>query len=153
MGAQLKVLEGVFQSAVIPEPEQIEELCKTTNLPAQEITKWFGKKLNEESKKRLLTNSTGSAGKNSPKGKESKSKVKVIETFKEMTKDQKRALEDIFKANRNPSVEMLTEISSNLLSHNEVELDCSTSSCLSPENGMNEGSDCHVASHEASINL
>ena len=48
---------------------------------------------------------------------------------------------------------MLTEISSNLLSHNEVELDCSTSSCLSPENGMNEGSDCHVASHEASINL
>ena len=112
--AQLKVLEGVFQTAVIPEPEQIEELCKKTSLPAQEITKWFVKKLNEESKKRLLTNSTGSAGKNSPKGKESKSKVKVIETFKEMTKDHKRALEDIFKANQNPSAEMLTEVSSKL---------------------------------------
>jgi len=114
--AQLKILEGVFQSAVIPEPEQIKELCQTTRLPAQEITKWFVKKLNEESKKRLITSSTGSAGKDSPKGKskESKSKVRVIESFKDMTKDHKRALEDIFKANQNPSEEMLAEVSSKL---------------------------------------
>ena len=112
--AQLKVLEGVFQTAVIPEPEQIKELCQTTSLPAQEITKWFVKKLNEESKKRLVSKPTGSAGKDSPKGKESKSKVKVIETFKDMTKDDKRALEDIFKANQNPSEEMLSEVSSKL---------------------------------------
>ena len=112
--AQLKVLEGVFQTAVIPEPEQIKELCQTTSLPAQEITKWFVKKLNEESKKRLVSKPTGSAGKDSPKGKESKSKVKVIETFKDMTKDHKRALEDIFKANQNPSEEMLSEVSSKL---------------------------------------
>jgi len=112
--AQLKVLEGVFQTAVIPEPEQIKELCQTTSLPDKEITKWFVKKLNEESKKRLVSKSTGSAGKDSPKGKESKSKVKVIETFKDMTKDHKRALEDIFKANQNPSEEMLSEVSSKL---------------------------------------
>ena len=112
--AQLKVLEGVFQTAVIPEPEQIKEISQTTGLPTQEITNWFVKKLNSESKKRFVPKSSGSAGKDSPKGKESKSKVKVIESFKDMTKNQKGALEEIFKKHQNPSEEMLSEVSSKL---------------------------------------
>ena len=112
--AQLKVLEEVFQTPVIPEPEQIKEISQTTGLPTQEITNWFVKKLNSESKKRFVPKSSGSAGKDSPKGKESKSKVKVIESFKDMTKDHKQALEEIFKAYQNPSEEMLSEISSKL---------------------------------------
>ena len=112
--AQLKVLEGVFQTAVIPEPEQIKEISQATGLPAQLINKWFVKRLNEASKKRFVPKSSGSAGKDSPKGKESKNEVKVIESFKDMTKDQKRALEEIFKRNQNPSEEMLSEVSSKL---------------------------------------
>ena len=114
--SELQLLESVFQTRIIPEPENITELSQKTGLSAQEVKNWFVKKLNEESKKRFNPNPTGSYGKESPRGKETKmeSKVKVIDSFKDMTKDHKIALEDIFKANQDPSDEMLTEVSSKL---------------------------------------
>ena len=111
--AQLKSLNGVFQQTVFPDAGKLKELCSLTGLSQHDVKKWFVKRVNEEAKRRTNASSVTEKGSKEGAGSKSgaKAKVKVIDNFKSMTQEHKRALEEIFSAQPAPTLDMLTEVS------------------------------------------
>ena len=107
--SQLKILDEVFSSVIYPDSAKVKEISSETKLSQQDIKKWFVKKANEEAKKRL----NNSGGKD-PKSHKDSPKSKMIDSFKDLTKDHKKVLEEIFAAQSEPTVDMLMEVSNKL---------------------------------------
>ena len=55
--AHIKLFNEVLQSSVLPDATKIKHLAAETKLSQKEIKKWFLKRVHEESKKRLGSNS------------------------------------------------------------------------------------------------
>ena len=53
----IKLLNDVLQSSVLPDAAKIKQLAAETKLSQKEIKKWFLKRVHEESKRRLGSNS------------------------------------------------------------------------------------------------
>merc|ERR1712098_209422 len=112
--AHIKLFTDVLQSSILPDATKIKQLAAETKLSQKDIKKWFLKRVHEEGKRRLINN-TGKE--NKPKqdlALKKGSKPNYVENFKDMTKDHKKALEEIFEVHPVPTVDMLTEVSTKL---------------------------------------
>lgn len=97
---QSETLEDHFKVCMFPDEKKLEELGGRYGKSVSELKQWFLKKANDESKKRLKTTDSKQEKTNSnkPKG----SKKKLVKTFKELTNEQKAALQDVLKSSPTP---------------------------------------------------
>ena len=110
-----ETLEDHFQEIMFPDDVKLAELGVRYGKSVSELKKWFLKRANEESKKRLKTSAGSSAPKqeknnpSKPKG----SKKKMINSFKELTSEQKNALQEVLKATgpSQPPENIISELS------------------------------------------
>ena len=122
---QTQYLEDIFKNFIFPDSVKIEEICSFTNLSQEHVKAWFIKRVDEEAKKKVIN--TGdkdsrsllkdkkSVSQGGSKDKSSSgSKTKLISSFNDMTKEHKKALEEIFKVQAKPTNEMLAEVSTKL---------------------------------------
>ena len=97
-----KSLEEQFKLCMFPDVDKLAEIGKNVGKSIEEVKTWFLRRASEESRRRQ---------KDPPQEDKSKANIKKsAKSFKELTDQQKAALEDVLRSNPSPSEDILNQL-------------------------------------------
>ena len=109
---QSETLEDHFQVCMFPDEKKLAELGGRYGKSVPELKKWFLKKANEESKKRLKTSASDPKQEKNNPSKAKGTKKKMVKRFNELTNEQNTALQEVLVRGPCPPTEnILSELS------------------------------------------
>ena len=109
---QSESLEDHFQVCMFPDEKMLEELKGRYGKSVPELKKWFLKRANDESKKRLKTSASDPKQEKNNPSKPKGTKNKMAKRFNELTNEQNTALQKVLETSPCPPTEnILSELS------------------------------------------
>ena len=94
--------EEQFKLCMFPDVDKLAEIGKNVGKSIEEVKTWFLRRASEESRRRQ---------KDPPQEEKSKANIKKsAKSFKELTDQQKAALEDVLRSNPSPSEDILNQL-------------------------------------------
>jgi len=110
---QPETLEDHFQVCMFPDEKKLAELGGRYGKSVADLKKWFLKRANEESKKRLKTSASDPKQEKNNPSKPKGTKTKLAKHFNELTNEQNTALQEVLETRGPcpPTENILSELS------------------------------------------